>query len=224
MKKRILTTCILFFIFLVSAGASQAALWDRGGGLIYDDVLDVTWLQDVNYAVTSGAVSEGFNKWSDAMTWVDELEYYDSVRGVTYDDWRLPDTGDNPYSGWNIKSSEMGYMYYINFGGTKNHYNGPEFANGGDTDDMRSFLNLDTNYEYWTSTEFSTPVADKWAYYFYFGSGYQGTEMKSYIFPSCAWAVRDGDVASVPVPGAVWLMGSGLLGFAGLRRKFKAVL
>ena len=27
------------------SGASNATLWDRGRGLIYDDVLDITWLQ-----------------------------------------------------------------------------------------------------------------------------------------------------------------------------------
>ena len=32
----------------------RAALIDRGGGLIYDDALNVTWLQDANYAKTSG--------------------------------------------------------------------------------------------------------------------------------------------------------------------------
>lgn len=28
------------------AGAAQATLIDRGGGLIYDDLLNITWLQD----------------------------------------------------------------------------------------------------------------------------------------------------------------------------------
>ncbi len=32
------------------SAAAQAALHDRGGGLIYDDVLNVTWLADANYA------------------------------------------------------------------------------------------------------------------------------------------------------------------------------
>ncbi|NNF16437.1 MAG: hypothetical protein HKN70_06795 [Gammaproteobacteria bacterium] len=34
--------------------STTAALHDRGNGLIYDDVLDITWLQDANYALTSG--------------------------------------------------------------------------------------------------------------------------------------------------------------------------
>jgi hypothetical protein len=35
-------------------------------------------------------------------------------------------------------------------------------------------------------------------------------------------AVRDGDVSSVPVPAAVWLFGSGLLGLIGIARRKKA--
>ena len=34
-------------------GTSQASLIDRGNGLLYDNVLNVTWLQDANYAGTS---------------------------------------------------------------------------------------------------------------------------------------------------------------------------
>ncbi len=36
------------------SGMAQAALFDRGGGMIYDDVLDISWLQDANYTQTSG--------------------------------------------------------------------------------------------------------------------------------------------------------------------------
>ena len=44
---------------LAMSGAAQAALHDRGGGLVYDDVLNVTWLQDANYAQTSGYDADG---------------------------------------------------------------------------------------------------------------------------------------------------------------------
>ncbi|EGK72256.1 hypothetical protein METUNv1_01372 [Methyloversatilis universalis FAM5] len=36
----------------LASGVAQAPLHDRGGGLVYDDVLDVTWLADANYART----------------------------------------------------------------------------------------------------------------------------------------------------------------------------
>ncbi len=67
-------------------GMANATLWDRGGGLIYDDVLNITWLQDANYAKTWGYDADGRMTWSQAMTWADQLVY------AGYDDWRLPRT------------------------------------------------------------------------------------------------------------------------------------
>ena len=41
----------------VSISSANAAPINRGGGLIYDDVLGITWLQDANYALTNGDVA-----------------------------------------------------------------------------------------------------------------------------------------------------------------------
>ena len=116
--------------FMVS-GAAQAALHDRGGGLLYDDVLNVTWLQDANYAKTSGYDADGLMDWSAANVWATNLFYHDSVRGADWNDWRLARNGpvgsDWNYafsydgstdSGYNITSpkSELAYMYYANLG------------------------------------------------------------------------------------------------------------
>ena len=51
MKKQLvfLSTLLLFFGVL---GIANATLWDRGGGLLYDDVLNITWLQNANYAAS----------------------------------------------------------------------------------------------------------------------------------------------------------------------------
>ena len=85
MKKLILVVTILFF-----SSTAWAELIDRGGGLIYDSTWDITWLQDANYAVTSGFDSDGKMDWNIAMSWTSGLEYYDSVRDVTWSNWRLP--------------------------------------------------------------------------------------------------------------------------------------
>ncbi len=147
---------------LIISGA-QAALVDRGGGLIYDTVLDVTWTQDANLASTlfvppppecyeeGGEIfcfpPETFNgrmNFADANAWAAALEFYDSERDVTWDDWRLPTVGpingstyqlnttyngtsDNGYAltttngsdgGWRDGDgnpvSEMGHMFYVN--------------------------------------------------------------------------------------------------------------
>ena len=52
-SNRQLATLIALFLTVVSSGAA-ANLIDRGIGVIYDDDLDVSWLQDANYALTSG--------------------------------------------------------------------------------------------------------------------------------------------------------------------------
>jgi len=118
------------------SGAAQAALHDRGGGLVYDDVLNVTWLADANYAGTTRAasyryteqvyddygnylgtfdymVTDGRMRWSQAIVWADRLEYYDNVRNVTYDDWRLPIVRDSHGNQANIEfaysGSDVGY-------------------------------------------------------------------------------------------------------------------
>lgn len=121
----------LLFVGAMVSGTAQATLVDRGGGLLYDTVLNVTWLQDASYAKTSGYDADGKMSWYAANVWATNLVYHDSVRNVDYSDWRLPSTqpvgaawdyrakndGTTDY-GYNISSpnSEMGYMYYVNMG------------------------------------------------------------------------------------------------------------
>ena len=98
----------IFTVLLFSATGVYAELHDRGGGLIYDDVLNITWLQDTNYAKTSGYDADGSMNWYEAMAWVDQLEY------AVYDDWRLPTSAGG--AGYNITGGEMGHLYYVTLG------------------------------------------------------------------------------------------------------------
>jgi len=236
--KRILTLVVVFA--LLFAGGPQAALVDRGGGLIYDTVLNVTWLQDANYAETTRYDADGAMRWTQAKLWAETLVYNDSVRGVTWTDWRLPKTlpvnGESyNYSFTNIGAtdvgnrisapgsaypgsigSEMAYMYYTNLGNTAYQDISGEmpspswvFSNTGPF----NYLQADV---YWSETGYGNTAANAWCFDFYFG--YQGDQIKEGTY-GYAWAVRDGDVgaAPVPIPGAVWLLGSGFLGLIGLK-------
>lgn len=242
MKKMFLVYAVVLIVGV--AGIANASLFDRGGGLIYDSDQDITWLQDANYAKTTGYISyqyqhdidsdkEGLSL-RDAQIWADQLVY-----GI-YDDWRLPTVDTStvlryanglPQTEYNNDTSEMGYMYYVNLGNL-----GAKDTNGDDRPEgtyglsnTGPFSNL-TPELYWTGTyAWLNPDEGKY-HYFDFDMG-TGASASTAAGPggyavhnlALAWAVRDGDVPAVPIPGAMWLFGSGLIGLVGFRRKFRKV-
>ena len=249
MKPTRLTLTLALLAGLALSGGAQATLFDRGGGLIYDDVLDVTWLQDANYGAGSSydnglSTTDGSMSWANAVAWAANLSYYDSVRGVTYDDWRLPtvlDTGmpgcdfgyDGTDCGFNVQTydagigtvySELAYMYYVNLGnqGYADTSGVPQSGYGLVDDplnpnDESLFANLKL-YPYWSGTEYAPNANDAW--HFGLATGDQGADGKDFAFN--AWAVRSGDVAApVPEPEtyALLLAGLGVVGMAARRRR-----
>ena len=213
----------LLFVSLLTVSA-HASLYDRGNGLIYDDVLNVTWLQDANYAQTSGHDSDGRMTWEEADTWANDLSY------GGYDNWRLPSANlinaTNPCSiSCNLGydgNSEMGHMYYNNlnnigrldsngnpqagYGITNNSFIDPSSSN------TISILNIQNDH-YWLEEEYG--VFSAW--YFATTDGNQYIEDQNNT--SYAWAVHDGDISAVPIPAAAWLFGTALVGLVGVKRK-----
>jgi hypothetical protein len=84
------TAMVALLTGLGFTGTSQAALFDRGGGLIYDDINNVTWLQDANYAQTSGYTDNGLMTYASAAYFAQALVYHDSVRNADYGGWMMP--------------------------------------------------------------------------------------------------------------------------------------
>lgn len=215
----------------------SAALYDRGGGLIYDDVLGVTWLQDAAYHVTTnapGVDANGRMTWQDAMDWSGSLVYHDSVRNIDWSDWRLPSMSpvngvafNLAYSydgstdnGYNIVSpaSELSYMFHVNLGGVSLiDIQGNAQLGGQGIADPAPFTGIAGAV--WTQTDHPTDAS--MAFVLGMGNGHQNWFGKTTT--ASVWAVRDGDVAAatstVPVPAAAWLFGSGLLGLMGMRGK-----
>lgn len=103
-----LMTLILLLGLAIS---SHAILIDRGGGMIYSTDLNVTWLQDANYARTSNFDQDGLMNWYQAMEWVESLEY------AGYDDWRLPTFDPVNQSQCDVSTlHEMRYLLYTELG------------------------------------------------------------------------------------------------------------
>lgn len=185
-----LTIAVLLFFGLT--GTANAALHDRGGGMVYDDDLNVTWLADANYAQTSGYDSDGKMTWYDALNWAENLVY------GGFDDWRLPTTlqpdlscsNQSSYggpSGYYCTGSEMGHLAYNELGGTA-----ASSILASSDPDLVLFANIQTWWPYyWSSTEWAANTQAAWRFRFDLLYMAGGTEKGAEFY---AWAVRDGDV------------------------------
>lgn len=187
------------------AGGVQAALVLRDAGMVYDDVLDITWAP-ANLWGTTGT-------WDQAVAWAAGLAY------GGFEDWRLAsmsvsaglptgattnpvDCGVAPEV--QCRDNEVGYMFRQNLGGSR----GVDL-----TGDQGPFTDIQPFY--WSGTEWSSRPRD--ALGFLFGFGVLDLYDKS-AGGTTAWAVRAGDVAAVPLPGTAVLMALGLLGLGADRR------
>ncbi len=184
---------------VAATSTAHASLFDRGNGMIYDDIEDITWTVNANI--------NGLMTWDQAVAWADNLVLDD------YSDWRLP-TIIPSTTRYNHAESEMDELFYSELGGTA----GVSIVT---THSNNAYYNLFTNiqsHNYWSGTEYAPPSSAAWS--FATNDGGQGSGFKNTL--NYAWAVRAGDVSSVPVPGAIWMFGSGLIGLTGLTRKYKA--
>jgi len=210
-----LGACLLLLSFYSITTHAALVGRDLDGNLstaeaYYDTVAGLTWLADANYAGTT-------MNWTTANSWAAGLDPYSS--GIT--GWRLPDTlqpdascdsqsGGDSY-GYNCTGSEMGNLFYNVLGGVA----GSSIATTHNAN-YDLFSNVQSSV-YWSATGYAPNTAYAWRFRFdYGGQDFNGKTLSLY-----AWAVHSGDVGAsmVPVPAAVWLFGSGLLGLVGLGRQ-----
>jgi len=188
------------------SGASQAALVDRGGGMIYDSVQNITWLK--NWDTNNGDMN-----WSTANAWAENLVY------GGFSDWRLPTAhradgrGEcfvDPCTGidsdGNLTRNEMGYLFYNYVGGKLGTLvTDPTGDTALEIANFALFTNLRAD-DFWSGSEYlADPGSDAWRFDMFLGRN--GVESKFQTYH--AVAVRPGDVAAsaaaVPEPQSLAL-------------------
>jgi len=230
----------LIFLLLLSFNAS-AALYDRGNGLIYDDVLDITWLQDANYSINwTSPLSQGIGwlQWEYANIWADSLIYmgYSDWRlpktmpidGITSDDFNISNIGTED-SGHNVSApgtefsgstaSEMAHLFYNTLGNegrcdvSTSSVSICNWNSSGGLTNTGPFFNI-TQGGYWSSTESAVDSVNAWNFTFYNGTQHLNNKNINLY----AWAVHDGDIGNqVPLPAGIYLFLSGLVGLGLMR-------
>jgi len=96
------------FALIGGVSSANAALFDRGNGLIYDNVLDITWLQTPTLAATNTFGVSGINNGTTdldenghpyaagTMTWNKGFEWIAAMNAANYkgfSNWRMPKAG-----------------------------------------------------------------------------------------------------------------------------------
>ena len=224
LPRSLLKTCLMVLTVscLGLSTSAQAELQDRGNGLIYDTVLDITWLQDANYASTSGydrcdifggcdgdaycEVNSGCDEDFDPskMTWAQAVKWADQLNYQGFDDWRLASISvSSGIPTGKIESLASIVNCYVEseeacrdneFGYMFRHNLGGELGTSleGDQTSVDGVEFHNIQYGYWSNSAF---LDFRDAFIFFFGGG-------AYIDASmttrwAAWAVRDGDVNDV---------------------------
>ncbi len=212
---RVFATVLCLSVVVPAEAALLGRLPATPGGTdyqaAYDDVLDITWVTD--------AALSGSDTWEYQRDWASDLDY------LGFKDWRLASmkvlagvpTGTagsvvncSTASEEDCRDNELGYMYRHNLADIPGND-----KRGTHTVDGVTLTGIQT--EYWSGTQH---VESNVAWFFRFDLG--GEVSDGTFHDRYGWAVRPGDV---PLPGAVVLMGTALVGLLGFgRRKLKAKL
>ncbi|MBG0861127.1 MAG: hypothetical protein IQL11_16635 [Bacteroidales bacterium] len=192
---------IFMTFFVLVSPVISGELIDRGSGLIYDEDLNITWMQVANtpyypqYCIDYPErcrSSSGLMTYEQAQAFID---WFNNVYVLPWPagerNWRLPITPTAPdmscsqefNSGFGCILSELGHLYYVELG---------NLAGEGGLINRGPFLDIEIDFNYWTEWDFVSPgTSDRMSFKFR-----NGLQIRSDINEShYVWLVHDGDVA-----------------------------
>ena len=206
--------------------------------LVHDDDLHLTWLDYSNLIAEASQ-----NTWQNQVNWADSLNNpgiltYTFNSGVNLDwsssQWRLPTAQNAPFAfgyegdpdndgnysysaGYNLANSELGHLFYEELG-NQSYYQTSGASNSNWGLENTSLFNELKPGNYFTQTQFTGFSNLAWA--FDLSTGEQNIEYKGSSLYGIA--VRsDSGLSQVPLPGAVWLLGIGMIGINSFRSRKK---
>ncbi len=197
MKSRLLSVISVgIFLFGMLTTANAALVSRLGGQAVYDTDLNITWLRNSNLARSNtfgvaGIDYDGGMSWYTANSWINSMNTSGGYGHLGYSEWRLPIISELSHL-----SNDEGIYW----------------------DDPSPPMMLHPDWiDYWSNTEYTPDTNKAWTYGFDLG----GLSFHDKNMSMLVWPVLSGDVSAVPVPSAVWLCGSGLLGLVGMARRKK---
>ena len=212
---------LMFFLFFPAA--LQAVTFFDGGGPEGRDGGEVTynvWADD--FVLSSDHTLTNVNFWTlenlaGVQGWDGTVEYFIFNNGQM-----KPGSVLENSIGVNVQKDPLGQVGTTNYLGFKYSFQ------------LNQPINLTANTTYWLGLHLASDyVARDWIFWqdsdtafgsvaFYADGGDFNTWQKSLALNPSSLAFNLGeDPTLVPIPSAVWLLGSGLIGFIGIRKKFK---